>query len=108
MYKNDGKGSLMSVLSFVCGLMMGGLEFFMTIMLIKKIIREDSGLIFFIIMIKVILWILFFAMVITFFRDTIFLAGIGAAASLITCGFASFVYRTFIKDKKIKGGEQQK
>ena len=89
----------MGIICFFIGFVVGGVQFFLTHRLIKKLLEKDSAYLFFFVMLKVFIWVGFFVAAVFFLRDYIIPAGSGAAAALILGGAVGFVIQ-MCKDKK--------
>ena len=99
--KSCGRGALLGIISFFIGFAVGGMQFFLTHRLIKKLLAKDSAYLFFFVMLKVVIWVGFFVAAAFLMRDYIIPAGSGAAAALIAGGAIGFVIQ-MRKDKKEK------
>lgn len=81
----------MNAVAILVGVVAGALEFAILLFLIKAILKSNAGMIFFLVMLKLLVWGLFFALVVLLMRSYIMWAGIGAAAALVLSGFAGFL-----------------
>ena len=80
----------MGIISFFIGLAVGGLQFFLTFRLIKKLLEKDSAYLFLFVILKILIWIGFFAAAAFLLRDYIIPCGTGAAVALIVSGVVGF------------------
>ncbi len=84
-------GVAMNAVAALTGMAAGAVEFVILLFLIRALLKNDAGMIFFFVMLKLLVWGLFFALVVLLMRNEIMWAGIGAAAALVLSGFAGFL-----------------
>lgn len=94
----------MNAVAVLIGMAAGALEFAILLLLIKAILKNNAGMVFFLVMLKLLVWGGFFALIVLLMRSYIMWAGIGAAAALVLSGFIGFLLN-WRKQTREKGEE---